>query len=1219
MSGQFDSELLNPDLQQEIATWDTLEQAYGGWSAPAEPVFISTADAVADEPRDYIETWNQPETGFPAPTQPATDVYSTAEAAPLEQVYTPSPTLEQLYGGAPEQQMYQPAEFLYGGTPAIEQPQPTMDFYQPEVFDWAPQPTSEDLAQTEGLIGYLNNEPVAPEWVQTRPSLLPENNPSLPAAFGWGAEGGPQPFFDNPNFAVSNAQFDATTNPANRTDALAQLTDLPSMGEAKDWLLQQNPGGLPLTTVQNAVGDLFEYARPLEQMPQTGPLGSLAALLGVLPDVVSAEANRGVGEGSVPTTPLEIGLQALPAARYGPTRAGLIELLGGQADNAGYAALDNLPDALKLRNLLQVPEYSDEAARLAGQAGQTAVPRVWGAAQAETAPFGMQAAVRGAGTDEGGDAFRAAKETLEAQFQGMKKGEIRAMLEAAGFGDEIVTNKGGTINLDKTYDAVARKAAGEGPRATVHPSMLDDVPPDVRQSLNLNPKGAPKDIIDDATEQVLRGDDYWPAPTPGSQPSLFGDAVQGFMEQAEGPNFYAPGEAANPSLSLNQARLNRGLQETAGNFDPNAVAPDSGFLRPQATNARMVDAGGIPQYAPGPVAEAPEVSLNTLKLIRAAQENPSTSNLVAAVDALLPKVSGQMMLDLGDMAIDGRSGWQRVTDELIGLIGAPRELKASFDQSIPGRQGLALAFRHPKEWVQSWKSIVPAWKSEEAFRIVNQDSENLITRWKQMVGEDGVVHLNSIDRNAPGTERIAGFEAKTNSFASNVAKRLGTEKWERSAVAFINSQRTKTMDTMFSALWNAATPTERQTPEFMEQFRNLSAIIDHATGYGAAPLKGDVASRLFFSQRFMTSRFQYLVDPIVEGVLKGDMNAARAATENLVAFAGGSAALLAMIDLGASKVGVDALDVEWDPRSSDFGKIRIGPQRIDFGAGFLPLIRSAAQIGTGEKKTTTGDIIPIQKMNMDTLKKESRVKASGNIALNFFRNKLDPVSGEAVTRFIAGEDPVGNKPTPIMSFTTLENLFAPLIASSTHEVLANGGMPGQAVFGAAAEFFGGSGSTYGAGQAAQQDTAQRQYGVDYARLPAQYQAQINAGIENIPISDRLSPWWQARDDAVQYLQSQLSETDTDPRYQAIREAKTYQDVQVNLQRVYEGEYGMTRAEAEKEVAALMRTLFEDNIDAYRHDVMAVDPGFAKAWLDAYNARETRYEPPKWVKELAQGQ
>ncbi len=96
--------------------------------------------------------------------------------------------------------------------------------------------------------------------------------------------------------------------------------------------------------------------------------------------------------------------------------------------------------------------------------------------------------------------------------------------------------------------------------------------------------------------------------------------------------------------------------------------------------------------------------------------------------------------------------------------------------------------------------------------------------------------------------------------------------------------------------------------------------------------------------------------------------------------------------------------MEKDPRSSDFGKIKIGDTRYDIWAGFSQLIRFFAQFSTAQKKNTTdGQII-----EMDG--KKFPFKDRSDIIKNFARTKLSPTAGTMVD-LMTGKDMLGNEIT----------------------------------------------------------------------------------------------------------------------------------------------------------------------------------------------------------------
>jgi hypothetical protein len=83
-------------------------------------------------------------------------------------------------------------------------------------------------------------------------------------------------------------------------------------------------------------------------------------------------------------------------------------------------------------------------------------------------------------------------------------------------------------------------------------------------------------------------------------------------------------------------------------------------------------------------------------------------------------------------------------------------------------------------------------------------------------------------------------------------------------------------------------------------------------------------------------------------------------------------------------------DVELDPRSSDFGKIRSGNTRWDIWGGFQPYARLTTQIITGQAKSAnTGKVY-----DLDGSKYGGR--GIGDQIETFGRGKLAPVWGEVV-------------------------------------------------------------------------------------------------------------------------------------------------------------------------------------------------------------------------------
>jgi hypothetical protein len=565
---------------------------------------------------------------------------------------------------------------------------------------------------------------------------------------------------------------------------------------------------------------------------------------------------------------------------------------------------------------------------------------------------------------------------------------------------------------------------------------------------------------------------------------------------------------------------------------------------------------------------------------------------------------------------------ERAWDEFVTAVGLPRSLKASFDLSAPGRQGLALAFRHPKEWAKAWAPMLRAWASEPASRAVEADMQRMLKMWEDATGTKSPVHLYEVGAGSNPLERVPGFEPLGTGVIGSIARRIPImSRSERAYATFLNVQKMTTFDTMGRALRKAG----ETNPE---AFKNLGNIIDHATGYGGMPLGGrGLGAQALFSQRYFSSRIQFLTDPITEGLIKGDMRAAKAATENLVSFMGGMAGLLYL----GNETG--AWDTEFDPRNTDFGKVRVGPQRIDFGAGFIPLIRTAARMYTGEAISAAGNM---------------RETNAGEEALRFLRNKLAPIPGEVVTQLL-GEDAIGDPAPKILSLDMAKNLFMPLIADSVLEAFkgtggeidlenrsVSGGDPLAMARAGVSELFGGGTQTYGEKQDEANGIAEERFGMKFQELPPYAQAEINkerldAG-EKLPDEDVAAPYTYASSGALRLTQSTFAGSPVEQKsreflgelglgtynimdYESISKAE---DAFIEL--------AMQTARVDRIVAM---NAWEDyrnsvlDIDKktrqLREDAIAVDPRVAKAVIDLYNSGNpdyTRFKPGDWVVEAA---
>jgi len=211
----------------------------------------------------------------------------------------------------------------------------------------------------------------------------------------------------------------------------------------------------------------------------------------------------------------------------------------------------------------------------------------------------------------------------------------------------------------------------------------------------------------------------------------------------------------------------------------------------------------------------------------------------------------------------------------------------------------------------------------------------------------------------------------------------GIKASERAFVTMGNKLRIE----LYSKYAEMFTKADMATPSNMKQ---LAHYLNAATGrgdLGALEKHGATLNALLFSPRYVASRFQsatkaaqILPSSVISGVTAGKVPinpVSKIAAADMATFVGANTAVLATIKFYYADD--PNIDVEIDPRSSDFGKIRIGNTRIEPWAGFQPLVRYTAQLMSGERKQTiTGRISDIQRAKTLT---------------RFGRSKLAPIPG----------------------------------------------------------------------------------------------------------------------------------------------------------------------------------------------------------------------------------
>lgn len=310
---------------------------------------------------------------------------------------------------------------------------------------------------------------------------------------------------------------------------------------------------------------------------------------------------------------------------------------------------------------------------------------------------------------------------------------------------------------------------------------------------------------------------------------------------------------------------------------------------------------------------------------------------------------------------------------IVDFLNIPRAIIASFDLSAPGRQGLVLGAANPSGWIKSWKPMLKALRNEQVAKDIDRVLRN---------NPDVQELIANYGLEFPELTRTAGYMQREESFASKLAEKIpGVRISERAYVTYLNALRA---DSALKAVkvFKAGGMSAKELKDYVS-FVNLAS--------GRAPMpkflagSANVMNAAMFSPRLFFSRV-LLPFRMGEMLLSGNRYLMKQAAQTLVTFLGTGATILGLVKLAGG-------NIELDPRSSDFAKIKVGNTRVDIWGGYVQYVRLIAQLATQERKLVTGEykgLVPY------------------DIIENFFKSKSSPVMS-LFTDLLTKRDYQGNK------------------------------------------------------------------------------------------------------------------------------------------------------------------------------------------------------------------
>jgi hypothetical protein len=265
---------------------------------------------------------------------------------------------------------------------------------------------------------------------------------------------------------------------------------------------------------------------------------------------------------------------------------------------------------------------------------------------------------------------------------------------------------------------------------------------------------------------------------------------------------------------------------------------------------------------------------------------------------------------------------------------------------------------------------------------------------------------------------------------------------ERAFKTFINLLRADSFDAMAASLSKTQKPT-------LEEAKAIANYINIATGRGKIGIKkGSVAVGLntaFFAPKLVASRFNLLAGQPLYG---GTMRTRAMVAAEYARFLTGVGVIYA---LGA--VLHDPKDddkkpfITFDPRATDFGKMRFGNTWVDPLTGLGQTTAFLGKEITGEKVTPQKGMTPLRdslrplqslRDHPSTQKKPFKGDTGYTVLGRFLRTKLAPIPG-ALVNMIDGQDVVGK---PVTLGSTALNLTVPMSFQNVADVMKEHGVTG---------------------------------------------------------------------------------------------------------------------------------------------------------------------------------
>ena len=405
--------------------------------------------------------------------------------------------------------------------------------------------------------------------------------------------------------------------------------------------------------------------------------------------------------------------------------------------------------------------------------------------------------------------------------------------------------------------------------------------------------------------------------------------------------------------------------------------------------------------------------------------------------SLLNEVFGQ---EFTDTVLSKRGVLQKITDKVAEVANIPRALNSSIDLSASGRQGVFAVPSHPvaaaKSFVKQFQAAFSEGGYDKVMEAIQQKPSYKIAR----------------DVGVAFTDTKGIISGKEEAYMSNLAEKIPllgklVRASDRGYSGFLNNFRAE----LFDGFYKNAEKLGRGND--LKLLKNYAGLVNNMTGRGDLGAMNRYAPLLngaFFSPRLMASRIQ-LMNPVYYARL--DPVVRKEGMKSLVAFVGTGLSILGMAKAAGLEVGTD-------PRSSDFGKIKLGNTRYDIWGGFSQYAVALSRVVLNESvSSTSGKVTKFGEGYKPTNRRE--------IVERFAESKLAPIPS-FTNDALKGQDQLGQPFKLLPEDSSMEEIegsqvykrLTPFFVQDFMKVVREYGLPTGALM-AVPAFFGIGGNTYG--------------------------------------------------------------------------------------------------------------------------------------------------------------